>query len=242
VSAPRGVRGTDDLSAVLSALGRGWLIGGMLLICSAVAPASADQAPQVSGRPWTLGVYLGGSRHSPVGRYWGVTPDRDHVQVGLHATIPIIRRPRWSFNFAPEVTPLMIVTNNPTYRRALAPDGSPTVVEGASKPVAAVGFAPIGLEGQQRITRRLALYQAGALGALWFTRQAPVLDSRAFNFTFEFGAGLLWTMTPETALRLGYKFHHFSNAKTAPQNPGVDAEMFFIGVDRTFASARRRSS
>ena len=92
----------------------------------------------------------------------------------------------------------------------------------------------MGWEGQARLTSRVRAYGAGALGGVWFTRQAPVLYSRAFNFTFEFGGGLLWRIGPSRTLRAGYKFHHFSNAKTAPRNPGVDAEVFLIGFEQTF--------
>lgn len=208
----------------------------LLALASSVSAQTGGAGP---ARPWTVGLYVGGSAHSPVGRHWGLTPDRRHLQIGVHATVPLVVRARWSFRYAPELTPLLIVTNNPTYRRGLSESGTPTIVEGAPAPVAAFGFAPIGFEGQQRVTGRVVVYESGALGALWFTRQAPVLGSRAFNFTFEFGGGVLWPIGARTALRTGYKFHHFSNAKTAPENPGVDAEMFFVGLEHSLSRGAR---
>lgn len=204
------------------------------LLTATSAALAQSASPREARGPWTLAFYVGGSTHSPVGHHWGLTPNRRHMQLGLHATVPIVRRPRWSFRYAPEITPLLIVTNNPTYGRAMSETGLPVVIEGPARPVAGIGFAPIGFEGQQRLAGRVHTYQTGALGALWFTRQAPVLGSRAFNFTFEFGGGFLWPLAGRVALRTGYKFHHFSNAKTAQQNPGVDAKMFFVGLERTY--------
>lgn len=213
-----------------------WVALGAVLLAAASTPAVRAQQHSAQSRPrsWTLSLYAGGSGHSPVGHRWGLTPDRRHMQIGLHATVPIVRRPRWSLRYAPEVTPLLIVTNNPTYHRGTSESGRSATVEAGRAPVAAFGFAPIGFEGQQHLMWGIRSYESGALGALWFTRATPVLGSRAFNFTFEFGGGLIWPLGPRLALRTGYKFHHFSNAKTAPQNPGVDAEMFFAGVERTF--------
>ena len=79
---------------------------------------------------WTVGPYTGGSFVSPVGTHWGITPDRRHLFIGLHATIPIIDRPRWSFRYAPELVPLLVVTNNPTDDRTLDGDGVPITGQG----------------------------------------------------------------------------------------------------------------
>ena len=38
------------------------------------------------------------------------------------------------------------------------------------------------------------------------------------------------------SLRVGYKFHHLSNAFTAPLNPGIDAAVFLVGFERAIGS------
>jgi hypothetical protein len=168
---------------------------------------------------------------------WGLTPDRDHVLIGLHATIPLFRGERWMFAYAPEAIPLIVVSNNPTYVRTSGLRGTPReVVEVGRAPVAGAGIAPIGLELQVEANRRLSVYSAGTMGGLWFTRHIPVADARSFNFTFDFGGGVLVNLGARTRLRVGYKFHHLSNAKTAPSNPGVDAKVFLIGLERTVGS------
>jgi Lipid A 3-O-deacylase (PagL) len=205
---------------------------GGLLPAIACAQGAETPGPRFG---WSLGPYFGISRHSPVGSHWGVTPDRHHVLVGIHATVTILERQRWALSYAPELVPLVVVTNNPTYRMARAATGQPlAIVEDGASPVTGVAFAPIGLETRVALTSRWRAYGAGALGGVWFTRQVPIFEARAFNFTFEFGGGLQFRLGARTWLRAGYKFHHLSNAQTAPANPGVDAKVFLIGFDRTF--------
>jgi hypothetical protein len=207
-----------------------------LLVSSAIPAAAQDMPQPLAGRrSWALGPYVAVSRHSPVGRLWGLTPDREHVLVGVHATIPLFQGRRWMFAYAPEAIPLIVVTNNPSYRAQPGENGGPPeLVEIDRSPVAGAGVAPIGLELQVDASHRVGLYAGGTMGGLWFTRRVPVADARSFNFTFDFGGGVLIGLRGPTRFRAGYKFHHLSNARTAPSNPGVDAHMIFVGVERSF--------
>jgi hypothetical protein len=154
---------------------------------------------------------------------------------GIHATVVLAQGYGWTFSYAPELLPVMILTNNPKYRVLPYDDGqaSLTIVDGVA-PVLGFGFAPVGIEGSRRIGSRAELYGAGALGAVLFSRQTPVLNARAFNYTFDFGGGVLYNVRASLRLRLGYKFHHLSNAKSAIRNPGVDGKVFLVGIERTF--------
>jgi hypothetical protein len=70
-----------------------------------------------------VGPYVGMARHSLVGTQWGMTPDRNHLFVGLHATANLIRSHRFRFGYAPEIVPLLLVSNNPKYRDHLVSGG-----------------------------------------------------------------------------------------------------------------------
>jgi hypothetical protein len=210
----------------------------LLALVAVLAPGAAwSQAPDTAGasprRPWTLGPYVGVSRDSPVGRFWGLTPDRNHLLVGVRATFPLLQSQRWTFAYAPEVIPLIVVTNNPTYRTVPSgPSRAPDLVPDGRAPVAGAGIAPIGLELQWSSASRFGVFAGGTMGGLWFTRRIPVANARAFNFTFDFGGGIRWRLEDDLWLRAGYKFHHLSNAKTAPENPGVDAKVFYLGIEK----------
>jgi hypothetical protein len=217
-------------------------IASFLMLLSLAASSAFAQQPSPASQPyrWTLGAYFGSSQHAAAGHLWGLTKDREHYFFGLHADVPLVERERWTFSWAPELTPLVVVTKNPYYRTARAEPGNRlTTIEDGRGPVAGFGMAPIGLEADIRWKPRVEPYAAGALGCLWFTRDTPSVHSRKFNFTAEFGGGLRVRLQNQAWMRIGYKFHHFSNAHTAPANPGVDAHVVFIGFDRTFTHARR---
>ena len=216
------------------------LVFAAATLMPAAAGAQAVGAQGVSAqavrtpRPWTIAPYVGISRHSPVGHLWGLTPDRHHLLVGIHTTFPIVWGRHWTFAYAPEAIPLIVVSNNPTYRsvRSNGTGDLETVEDGRSN-VTGMGFAPIAVELQVDASRRVGLYAAGTMGGLWFTRHIPDADARSFNFTFDFGGGVRLRMNDRTWLRVGYKFHHLSNAKTAPSNPGVDAKVFLVGLEKS---------
>jgi hypothetical protein len=201
----------------------------------ASASVQAQGTPsQRQSRGWTLTPYIAASVASPVGTRWGLSPDRRHLFLGLHTTIPLIKRGGWSFSYAPELVPVLVITNNPKYHVTPTEDGGVTVTESGRGPVAGFAVGPIGFEGRAPLAPRWSAFGAGALGVVWFTRDVPILNSRLFNFTAEFGGGLLWRTRPKFALRLGYKFHHLSNAKTAHKNPGIDGHVLLVGVERAF--------
>jgi hypothetical protein len=165
-----------------------------------------------------------------VGTRLGVTPDRSHLLIGVHGLVNVLRSARWNVGYAPEVVPLLVVSNNPTYR--YEPDGTPTIL--SRGPVAGFAVSPIGVEGQRTLASRWRVYGAGAAGCVWFSRETPSAYSRAFNYTFELGGGVEWQYGRQRAVRIGYKFHHLSNAYTAPNNPGLDGAVFLVGFGRSY--------
>ena len=217
----------------------GLLLTVALAALPAVTGAQGTGAPTVRPlRHWTITPYVGISRHSPVGHHWGLTPDRHHVLVGVHAVFPIVRGRRWTFAYAPEAIPLIVVSNNPSYRsvRNVSTGELETVEDGRSN-VTGIGIAPIALELQFDASHPVGFYAEGTMGGLWFTRNIPVVDARSFNFTFDFGGGVRLRVNDRTWLRVGYKFHHLSNANTAPTNPGVDGKVFLLGLERSFGGS-----
>jgi hypothetical protein len=209
----------------------------LVVVAAMVIPSGlAAQSPahdQPSLPRWEVGPYIGVARQSPAGRYLGVIPDRNHLFVGLQLTANIVRSRRWAFAYAPDLVPLLVVSDNPKYQRISTPRGGHYRVADGRGPVAGVALSPIGFQAQLRVGSRWRPYVAGAAGVVWFTRAVPVAGSRAFNYTFEMGAGARWQFRRREALRLGYKFHHLSNAYTAFQNPGLDATVFLVGYERT---------
>lgn len=66
-------------------------------------------------------------------------------------------------------------------------------------------------------------------GGTQFLSRAPRLNDIGFNLTVNFGGGIQVSTRPWQAFTIGYKYHHFSNAYRAPNNPGFDGHVFYTG-------------
>jgi len=189
---------------------------------------------------WAVGMSFGTSQHAAAGHIWGLTKNREHYIVGIHADVPVHIRPRWTLSWAPGLTPLLVLSKNPYYRLVQSSPNSPyRWIEDGRGPVVGFGMTPIGLEVNVTTRPRLQPYASGAVGSIWFTRNTPSVYARRFNFVAEFGGGVRWQTVDRYWLRVGYKFHHFSNAHTAPQNPGVDGHVVYVGFDRVVTHRRK---
>jgi hypothetical protein len=94
------------------------------------------------------------------------------------------------------------------------------------------GVSPIGFtfEPARRHTFQPFFELRGGIIASAERIPENVTDATALNFLIDFGGGVQWKMAESRALDFGYKFLHISNAFTTPVNPGVDNNIFYIGV------------
>lgn len=90
-------------------------------------------------------------------------------------------------------------------------------------------ISPFGLALRIDVAPRFAIFGRSTVGAAWFTRQVPVPDSREFNFVLAWGGGIEIHRSASQSVEVGYKFHHLSNLYSRPQNPGLDANLFYAG-------------
>lgn len=93
-----------------------------------------------------------------------------------------------------------------------------------------IGFAPVGFEFNFRRRRRFQPVADINAGLLRFTREVPVANSAAINFTFSWGAGVQIFTSQSRSVIIGYRFHHISNANSGtPFNPGIDSNFLYAG-------------
>ncbi|HZD51160.1 MAG TPA: acyloxyacyl hydrolase [Silvibacterium sp.] len=91
------------------------------------------------------------------------------------------------------------------------------------------GFSPLGLEAKflphSKVQPVLTLMTGFAVSS----RDIPMFDSSAFNFTFSFGAGFDFFRRPNRSMRFEYRLQHLSNAELGATNPGIDSQMIHVG-------------
>jgi hypothetical protein len=213
----------------------------VLSVAGAAGAQSGPSSPSAQSAPdttapqfgpalgtWAFAPFVGGGRHSPAGYNWGITPNRDHLFIGMHMATPVLRVRRLTLMYAPNWVPVIVISNNPKYHTVTSA-GVKRRVEYARGAVYGTGLVPFGLQGETRFTRNVDFYSMAGLGGAWFSDVMPQEGARRFNFSIEFGGGFIVGTQRPRAWQLGYKFHHFSNMYTARENPGVDAHIFYLG-------------
>ncbi len=203
----------------------------MCLAAVGLAPVLAAQgnASGATMGTWSIAPFVGAAWGSPAGYNWGLTPDRNHVFMGVHLSTPVLRSGPLTFMYAPNVIPFVLITNNPRYTTVIS-SGIPRRVETGRGPVVGAGLVPFGLQVEAPLSSNADLYSTAGLGGAWFSDVMPQDGARRFNFSIEFGGGVFLRKHRRHAWQLGYKFHHFSNMYTARENPGVDAHVFYAGL------------
>jgi len=115
------------------------------------------------------------------------------------------------------------------------PVGSPPTVEDYSVTCGrqwtfGQAFSPIGFKYSMRTRHPLQPFVIGTLGYMYTSRPVPVADAEAFNFVFDFGAGveLFKSEKKGRSVSAEVRYHHFSNRDTAAENPGTDNIMYKV--------------
>ena len=178
-------------------------------------------------------AWSGISFDSPAGTFIGVTEDREFFVAAVQYGHTIAANRKVVLEYTFDLIPLAIVTKNPKL------DSVPSRVSGSDREsfyvgtlssVYGFGVSPIGFKIYFLQDRHARLFFAASGGFLTFEEKVPHPDARKFNFTFDFGAGIQILARSNWGLTLGYKLHHLSNANTANANPGLDANILYLGI------------
>ena len=105
--------------------------------------------------------------------------------------------------------------------------------EGGVPAHAVYGFAvaPVGFTFDLARKRRVHPFLETTGGIVASTEPIPENqpDATGLNFFFDFGGGIRWRAGERSAVSLGYRYFHISNAYTTSFNPGVDNNVFYVG-------------
>lgn len=92
------------------------------------------------------------------------------------------------------------------------------------------GARPIGFRINYLPTKRVQPFIAASAGFVYFLQSVPDERGKHLNFTFDVGAGLRLALTTRMVVTVGYRYHHLSNGFRGKINPGVDANLFYLGL------------
>ena len=92
------------------------------------------------------------------------------------------------------------------------------------------GLSPAGLQAKFLPRSRVQPVLTLMTGFAVSTRDIPVFDSSALNFTFSFGGGFDFLNRPRRAMRFEYRYQHLSNAYLGTAvDPGIDSQVLHVG-------------
>jgi hypothetical protein len=158
------------------------------------------------------------------------------VLVGVRHAWTTKNNPSHRLRYYMDLNPLIVV--NYRQRRLVRTSPTETAIVGDRKTVFGIGFVPVGLQFNWRNSRKYQPFIAGGIGVALFNKKFP--DNRSelqpdrignrFQIMPEFGAGLEIRQSETKSYFVGYKYHHMSNAYTAPLNVGYNTNMIYGGM------------
>ena len=222
----------------------GLWVGGLRAQASAAGPADSLRGPDrrtgtEPTAPWLstrhrISFWAGGSNNAS--RLLGRTREAEFRIVALRYTRRLT--PRTARGADPARLVLFYTADVVPWARLSVPGSAiperfNREGEGLPRPNLAtpgVGAAPLGLQVNLRVHPRIQPFLSASTGVLYFLDSVPDRRGKSFNFTVDFGAGVQVTLSDRLHLSLGYRYHHLSNGYRGSINPGVDANLFYLGT------------
>ena len=154
------------------------------------------------------GLMTGGATGLPGGAMsrglWMLDLRWGRVLTGVHGPGPL----RGTLEYALEVVPALVVRQ--------------------STPVFGGGFNPLLLQYNFVASRGIVPFIQVGAGMLFTNRTVPARSSE-FNFTPQGGFGVYLFRRHTSALSIGVRYHHISNAGIRRPNPGINSMYFYSG-------------
>ena len=198
-------------------------------------PAQNTPIEKLASGDRFLEASAGFSWHSPRGGGWGMITNRRVYLTGLRNEWVLDASGRFAWVYALEWVPLAIIERTGPERtlhcRPTA-TGSTCEVDHSVRVAVGTGAAPAGFKLYMNSGRGARWFANGSAGMIAFSSDVPVHASRRLNFMFDYGGGVELVRRDGRAVTIGYRFHHISNAGSGRVNPGLDANVIYVGLRR----------
>jgi hypothetical protein len=181
------------------------IVCAVLLLCGL---AGAQDSSPMSGKPWDLGVWVGGGFSVP-----GGTKDTQVMNVGVRLGKVLTGNSRvGNFEWSADVMPIYYVLQ-PFKQNAFG---------GA--------FNPLNLTWNlTREEHRLVPFAELGGGVLFTNKNVPIITNSTTNFLTHASFGVHLFTQEKRAFTLSAKYEHISNAGLATPNPGINTMQFTLG-------------
>lgn len=203
-----------------------------VLLSLVPATTLAQEILADTSRPqFTLERSVGFSWISTGGNAGRVTGRRVYV-TEFQWTSPGVAKGPVELAYRLDVVPLVVVERTEPNRLICFDQAWRTVChrDASVRVAAGAGGAPVGASLILNRAGSTRLRFGSALGMLVFSSDVPIYNSRRLNFRYEYSAGFEHVLRSGRTLSVGYKFFHVSNAGMGQYNPGLDANIVYVGL------------
>lgn len=197
-----------------------------LALCAAMSlPAQGRLVPRDDG----VGIAVGYSWAST--QSWGLIRNRHVSRIDAHLETQLARSGSVSLvhTFAVPVT-LVARKSNQVTVVCWPRDPSVCMPDTSSSAEIGIGVVPVGFKAYLGDARHTRLFMNAGGGIIGFSGNMPTVEARRLNFLAEAGVGIELRSLGARRFVLGYRYVHMSNGDTAPSNPGIDANLLYVGL------------
>jgi hypothetical protein len=195
---------------------------------SAQSTGPVTRGDRFVGASAAASVYLDGGAH------FAEIRERNMFATSLRAEWVLENAGPLALSSTMELVPMALVSRRAGSMRDcwLEPNGRTHCQATSNEATYGSGLFPFGLKLYALNGAHARLFTTGSTGLMVFSRDMPVAGSRRLNFAVEYGGGAEVSTVNGAVIVAGWKFQHMSNAYTAPENPGLDLNMFYLGLLR----------
>jgi opacity protein-like surface antigen len=77
--------------------------------------------------------------------------------------------------------------------------------------------------------KRVKPFVQTSAGFIFTKKPVPIPESPGYNFSGDFGGGVMYSLDKHRTINFGYRYFHISNMNIGEINPGYNANVFYIG-------------
>jgi hypothetical protein len=134
-----------------------------------------------------------------------------------------------TFQYLFEAMPVATAIRNEVRNPAFTPDGM-NGDEFATLRENTYGAAihPAGFRFVFMPRRRVKPFVQTSAGFIFSRKPIPIPESPSYNFSGDFGGGVMYSIHRNRTINIGYRYFHISNMNIGEVNPGYNANVFYI--------------
>ncbi|HEY0565011.1 MAG TPA: acyloxyacyl hydrolase, partial [Terriglobales bacterium] len=157
------------------------------------------------------------------GHVFGFSKDVYQATWDVRYSRLLTMHPHWALRYAPEVEVLTMISERvfgatDRFHQRRRTYGS--------------GISPVGFQMSAKPHSKWQPFASTNGGFDYFADRILSPQASQMMFSIDLGGGVQYFRTSHSAITLGYRYHHISNANIAKRNPGVDSNIFLVGISR----------